>query len=106
MAKDFAKEFYNSKAWRDTQKIYKQSKFGMCERCNRPNGYIVHHRTHLTPENIADTNISLNFSNLELLCVECHNKEHFEKYAVVREDVYFNEQGELVKKIKSTDTPL
>lgn len=39
-------------------------------------GDIVHHKTHLTPDNITDTAITLNFTNLELLCMECHNVEH------------------------------
>ena len=107
MARDFAQSFYNSKLWRDTQKIYKQSKFGVCERCGQPHErMIVHHKEYLTPENITDPNITLNFDNLELVCEPCHNKEHFRKYSPVREDVTFNARGELVKKIISIDTPL
>jgi len=107
MAREFAKNFYNSKIWRDTQKLYKQSKFGVCERCGRPHiEMIVHHKVYLTPENIIDPDIALNFDNLELLCIVCHNKEHFQKYSPVREDVVFNEQGELVKKNINNDTPL
>lgn len=101
MAKEFAKDFYNSPMWRRTAKLYKQSKFGICERCGKPhNKMIVHHKIYLTPENINNLNISLNFINLELLCIDCHNNEHFEKYSPVRDDVCFNEYGELIKKEK------
>lgn len=40
-------------------------------------GYIVHHKSYIDISNIYDTNITLNFNNLELLCIDCHNKEHF-----------------------------
>lgn len=39
-------------------------------------GVIVHHKIHLTPENIYDRNIALSWDNLELLCRDCHDKEH------------------------------
>ena len=52
----------------------------MCERCLAHGlyipGEIVHHKIHLTPENISDPNVSLNFDNLELLCRNCHADEH------------------------------
>lgn len=40
-------------------------------------GYIVHHKCYIDANNIYDTSITLNFDNLELLCLDCHNKEHF-----------------------------
>lgn len=42
-------------------------------------GYIVHHKSYIDVKNIWDTGITLNFDNLELLCIDCHNKEHFER---------------------------
>lgn len=39
-------------------------------------GEIVHHIEHLTPENISDPNVSLNFANLRLVCRKCHGEEH------------------------------
>ena len=78
--REFAERFYNSAAWRETRKAYAKSKGGLCERClakgiYRP-GEAVHHRIHLTPENILDPTVSLNWNNLELLCRECHGEEH------------------------------
>ena len=52
----------------------------LCERCLARGlirqGDEVHHKIRLTPENINDPNISLNWENLEMLCKECHEKEH------------------------------
>ncbi len=40
-------------------------------------GYIVHHKHYIDMSNIYNTDITLDFNNLELLCMDCHNKEHF-----------------------------
>ncbi len=88
MAKDYAKGFYASEAWRKTRRAYLLSRGGICERCRkeyeqgrrslaslRP-GVIVHHRRYITPDNINDSKVTLSFDNLELLCDDHHNKEH------------------------------
>lgn len=95
MAKEFAKSFYNSKAWKRCRDGFISTKFGLCERCKRK-GYIVHHKIKLTPENMTDIDITLNWDNLQYLCLECHNSEH--GTASTREDVMFNEFGDLVSK--------
>ena len=97
MAREFAKAFYKSKAWQRCREGYIQSVFGLCERCGKP-GLIVHHKELLTPDNINDPNITLNWNLLEYLCLECHNKEHFGESEPTREDVVFNEYGELIRK--------
>ncbi len=71
----WAKKFYNSKAWKKTRTAYIKSQNGLCERCKQA-GDIVHHKIYLTPQNINNPLITLSMSNLELLCQECHNKEH------------------------------
>lgn len=91
----WAEKFYKSKAWEETRKAYYISRFGLCERCGRP-GDIVHHKVYLTPANINDTNITLNWDNLELLCQECHNKEHSKKLPVA-DGLTFDEEGNLIK---------
>lgn len=81
MARDFAKDFYNSRAWKECRKAYKKSVGGCCERCER-NGFfgvpgeIVHHKIHLNADNIKNPMISLSFDNLELLCRDCHASVH------------------------------
>jgi 5-methylcytosine-specific restriction endonuclease McrA len=97
MAREFAKKFYNSKEWIKCREAFKQSKFGICERCGMP-GEEVHHKEHLTPENINDPYITLSFENLELLCSSCHSIEHNRKYKeIVREGLKFDDLGNLVK---------
>ena len=71
----WAEWFYTSDAWRTTRAKYMQSKQNICERCGDP-AKICHHRVWLTPDNIHDTSMSLNYDNLEALCQACHNKEH------------------------------
>lgn len=97
--KDYAKKFYQSSAWRKCRAAYFQLRHGLCQRCQGP-GKIVHHKEYITPENINDPDITLNFSNLELLCQDCHNREHHEKYGVTAEGLMFDENGMLVERGK------
>lgn len=39
-------------------------------------GVIVHHKEYINPANIHDARITLDVSNMEYLCEDCHNKEH------------------------------
>ena len=83
MAKEFAKAFYNSKRWKDCRRAYIAKRIaidgGMCETCHEAPGYIVHHKTELTPDNINTPAVSLNWDNLELVCRSCHMKLHGNK---------------------------
>ncbi len=80
MAKAFAKQFYSSEAWNQCRSGYRKSVGGLCERCLAKGLYvpgdIVHHKTKLTPNNINNSEITLNWGNLELLCRDCHAAEH------------------------------
>ncbi len=80
MAREFAREFYQSVAWKRTREAYKKSVGGLCERC-RAKGLIspaeiVHHKVHLSPENINDIDVTLGFGNLEAVCRRCHAEIH------------------------------
>lgn len=59
-------------------------------------GYIVHHKHYITADNINDPSVTLNWDNLEYLCFDCHQAEHFERTAVTRQDVMFDASGQLV----------
>ena len=76
----FAKTFYKSGAWMKCRRAYASSKGNLCERCWSAGlivpGDEVHHKVKLTPENITDPAVTLNWDNLELLCKDCHMKEH------------------------------
>lgn len=80
MAKDFAVAFYHSQEWRRCQAEYVKQAGGLCERCKEKGiikaGVIVHHKIQLTKDNIGDPGVCLNFSNLQLLCRNCHAEVH------------------------------
>ena len=89
--KRFADAFYTSTAWKKCARGYRRSVGGLCERC-RAKGMIVpaeevHHKIHLTPANINQPEIALNWRNLIALCKDCHMEEHRkEKRWTVDED--------------------
>ena len=78
--RDFSREFYSSKRWAACREAYRAHVGHLCERCLKKGlivpGAIVHHKVYLTPENINDPSVTLNFDNLALLCREHHAEEH------------------------------
>lgn len=88
--------FYHSTMWKKCRKAYKEYVGGLCERCRSKGliaeGEIVHHKKHLTEENFKNPRVATDFNNLELLCRECHNKEHFEKKS---QRYKFSDEGDL-----------
>ena len=74
----WAERFYSSKAWHRCRAGYIADRIsidgGRCEACRIAQGYIVHHKIHLTPRNIDDTDVSLNWSNLQYVCKDCHDQ--------------------------------
>jgi hypothetical protein len=103
------RSFYDSKAWKDVQKLYKQKVNGLCELCLEKGYYvpgeIVHHKIHLNADNVNDPAISLNFDNLQLLCKPCHNNIHMKKETQRRWKFI---DGELVmtENLPGRDSPL
>ncbi len=88
---------YNCKRWKDLRE-YKKNINPFCERCllkGKYNpAYIVHHKEYITQENYLDDNVFYNIDNLESLCLECHNKEHFSDET----DYLFDKNGNIIKK--------
>ena len=78
--REFATKFYKSQAWKNTREAYAKYRKHLCEDCLAKGlytpGEIVHHIVNLTPENINDPNVTLNFDNLRLVCRKCHAEEH------------------------------
>lgn len=105
MAKEYAKKFYQSKQWRQCREAFIASVGGLCTRCLKRGevtaGYIVHHKTYITPQNINDPSVTLNFDNLEYLCRGCHNDEHVfgEEIAAPRWEW---KDGELIERSDNT----
>ena len=89
---DYATYFYSSKAWKDCRAAYRKSKRGLCERCLSEGrltpGEIVHHKVHLSPENINDPTVSLSWDNLELVCRDCHAQLHDARKRRYKVDFY------------------
>ena len=72
--------FYASRAWTSLRMLLINERGNRCERCHkviaRSVDLIGHHKIELTPENVRDSSISLNPSNIEIICYDCHQKEH------------------------------
>ena len=98
MAKLFSMKFYKTSAWRDCRNGYAAYRGHLCERCLRrgmlTHGEIVHHKIELTPENIDDPEITMNYNNLELLCRPCHAEVHDQR--IKRRRFTIGPDGEII----------
>lgn len=54
---------------------------------------ILHHIIYITDKNYQNDNIFYNEDNVEALCRDCHNKEHFKD----KEEYKFDKNGDLIK---------
>ena len=75
-------KFYNSKRWRELRDEIRLDRGMRCDSCGRiiRGCSIVDHIEEITPDNKDDNNITLNKDNLQLLCLECHNRKTFRDY--------------------------
>ena len=107
LAREFAKSFYKSRNWETTQAycmsrpIYTSCGVVppyMCELCFQHGllkpAKVVHHKIHLSPDNINDPKISLDPANLQRLCQDCHALVHSKNQSKPR--VTFDEDGNMV----------
>lgn len=89
---------YRSKRWRITRQLY-LSIHPFCERCLKEGiykeAYIVHHKDYVTDKNYQDDNIFYNLDNLESICIEHHNQEHFAN----NQEYLFDSEGNVIKNI-------
>jgi 5-methylcytosine-specific restriction endonuclease McrA len=103
MSKKFSKKFYASKQWKDCRESYIVSIDKLCEIClidgKLKPGKELHHIIEITPNNINDVNITLNWSNLIYLCHKCHDKFHnrYQKSDVISNELTFDSNGQLIK---------
>jgi len=83
MAKDYARPFYDSQAWKACRQSYIANRIkidgGLCEECHRRIGYIVHHKIMIDESNVNDVNVTLSHDNLQFVCKICHDRfdDHF-----------------------------
>lgn len=82
--------FYSSKPWRELSYNLKLQR-KKCERCgSRPlrfSNLIGHHKIELNELNYKDSSISLNPELIEIICQDCHNKEH-RRFGYHKQNVY------------------
>ena len=95
MAKEFAKQFYKSKAWRNTRAYVLRRDLFCCHDCG-DRATEVHHIIELDPDNINDPNISLNPDNLMSLCGICHKKRTLGR-GDIEYGYEFDENGQVVR---------
>ena len=103
MARNFSKSFYNSKEWQAVRSATLMRDRYLCQHCGKPAAE-VHHKVHLTPDNVNDPTVTLNMSNLVSLCRDCHFAEHKGEHAKGRQTnedyaYTFDANGMLVQKI-------
>ena len=102
MPNGFARKFYMSPEWLRCREAYAKSKGWLCERCAAKGliipGTEVHHKTRLTRDNLSDPSIALSFDNLELLCKDCHLKEHDKRTARTDKDGHTDIEALIIRR--------
>lgn len=80
MSKGISKQFYASKEWRQLRDSLIIKRNMTCEKCNGhfidTSNLIGHHKEELNENNINNPDVTLNEDNIEIICFDCHNKEH------------------------------
>ncbi len=97
MAKEWAKDFYQSTNWKKTREYILSKSHYTCQKCNKRPAEIVHHIIWLNPTNINNPVITLGEGNLMPVCRECHAIIH-EGVSPTAEGLFFDENGDLVNK--------
>lgn len=90
--------FYNSSRWKKVAKSFMASKNFVCEICGAP-AKICHHKIWLNAENVRDPNIALDWSNLQAVCIDCHNRIHYGDHARID----FDQDGNIIEVEETSD---
>lgn len=75
------------------------SQHHICERCGGL-AVICHHKEWLNRRNVKNPMVAYNWDNLEALCMDCHNKEHFgdsgnTDKSIIADGLKFDEKGNI-----------
>ena len=84
-------QFYTSKQWMDLRFLLILQRGARCERCGAivadTSKLVGHHKTELTLDNVNDPSVSLNPDRIEIVCMDCHNKEHH-RFSAVEHEIF------------------
>jgi len=103
MAREFAKGFYDSPAWKGSGRkhgcrdAFLESKHWTCEDCGH-RATIAHHKIWLTPANINDPEITLRWDNLKAVCYKCHKSIEHGNSSGVPAGYAFDSMGNLIER--------
>ncbi|HAR6061626.1 TPA: HNH endonuclease [Staphylococcus pseudintermedius] len=102
MTRSISQSFYRSKTWKKCRNAYMDSQHHICERCGGL-AVICHHKEWLNKANYKNPLIAYGWDNLEALCMDCHNKEHFEdsgnnSKSVIADGLMFDKNGNITLK--------
>lgn len=95
MAKPFARQLYNTKAWRNARSQALRRDSYTCQICGG-HATEVHHKISLDESNINDPKIALGLDNLQSICWWCHNKETM-GVSDISDGYCFDENGQVIK---------
>ena len=99
MAREWAKKFYTSAAWRRVRREALRREMFTCAICCGQ-AQEVHHINELTPLNINEPSVALNLNNLVSLCHNCHNSITKKS---AEQDYFFDEYGQYVRRAPRGD---
>jgi len=73
-------KFYTSRTWRKFRELVITRSEGMCSKCHKvfpdTSQLEVHHKKYLKNDDYNKPELAYNLDNVEVICHECHNKEH------------------------------
>lgn len=101
---DKIKAFYRSREWRIVSNYIRNKYRYVCQLCGKA-GSEVHHKTPLTLRNFDNDTIRIGEDNLILLCRSCHDSQRAGDDRYLRDDVYFDETGDLKPKPQNPSPP-
>ncbi len=91
MSKGVVKQFYSTKQWIQLRQNLIIKRKMTCEKCKKvfldTSLLIGHHKIELNEDNVNDPNITLNEDYIEIICFDCHNKEH-RRFGYNKKNVY------------------
>ncbi len=96
MARDFAKQFYKSKAWERARAYVLMRDKYRCRMCGSASDLEVHHIVPLSPDTISQPFYATNEGNLMTLCTSCHMALHAAERSGASEilpTIVFDENG-------------